>query len=53
VARLAALFFRTTPIKDETGRLCEVRFYKDDASQEPLAVIGIANDGALLPLQWL
>jgi hypothetical protein len=46
-------FFHPVPIKDETGRLCEVRFYKDDTSQQPLAVIGIADDGALLPLQWL
>ena len=46
-------FFHATPMKDETGRLSEVRFYKDDdTSQQPLAVLGIANDGALLPLQW-
>jgi hypothetical protein len=46
-------FFHTSPMKDESGRLCEVRFYKDAASQHPLGVIAIANDGALLPLQWL
>ena len=46
-------FFHTSPVKDDAGRLCEVRFYKDDVGQQPLAVIGIANDGALLPLHWL
>jgi hypothetical protein len=46
-------FFHTSPVKDDAGRLCEVRFYKDAAGQQPLAVIGIANDGALLPLHWL
>jgi hypothetical protein len=33
--------------------LCEVRFYKDQEGQQPLAVIGIADGGALLPMTWL
>jgi len=46
-------FFSSVPVREEGGRLREVRFYKDEAAQEPLAVIGIADDGALLPLMWL
>jgi len=46
-------FFTTAPVRDEAGRLSEVRFYKDNETVEPLAVIGIANDGALLPIRWL
>jgi hypothetical protein len=45
--------FTSVPVRDEDGRLCEVRFYKDNAGQQPLAVIGIADDGALLPMTWL
>jgi hypothetical protein len=46
-------FFVSAPVRDGNGKLCEVRFYKDDERQQPLAVIGIADDGALLPLSWL
>ena len=46
-------FFTSVPVRDESGRLSEVRFYKDGAAQQPLAVIGVADDGALLPLTWL
>jgi hypothetical protein len=46
-------FFTSIPVRDEDGRLCEVRFYKDKEGQQPLAVIGITNDGALLPMTWL
>ena len=46
-------FFISTPIRDEAGRLCEVRFYADNEEQQPLAVIGIADDGALLPMTYL
>lgn len=45
--------FTSVPVRDESGKLREVRFYKDSEAQEPLAVIGIADDGALLPLTWL
>jgi hypothetical protein len=45
--------FTPVPVRDEDGRLCEVRFYRDNAGQQPLAVIGIADDGALLPMMWL
>ena len=45
--------FTSVPVRDESGRLREVRFYADSEAQEPLAVIGIADDGALLPLTWL
>jgi hypothetical protein len=44
--------FTSTPVRDEAGRLCEVRFYADPPGQQPLAVIGIADDGALLPLTY-
>jgi hypothetical protein len=46
-------FFTSTPVRDEHGRLCEVRFYGDNEAQQPLAVIGISDDGALLPMTWL
>lgn len=46
-------FFHSEPLRDETGRLCEVRFYKDSDSQQPLAVIRIADDGAVLPTRLL
>ena len=46
-------FFSSTPVRDEDGSLCEVRFYKDKEAQQPLAVIGITADGALLPMTWL
>lgn len=46
-------FFDSTPVRDEHGRLCEVRFYGDRKSQQPLAVIGISEEGALLPMTWL
>jgi hypothetical protein len=46
-------FFTSTPVRDEEGRLCEVRFYGDNKGQQPLAVIGISDDGALLPMTLL
>ena len=46
-------FFHSVPIRDDAGKLCEVRFFKDSASQQPLAVIAIAHDGALAPMAWL
>jgi hypothetical protein len=45
--------FQTVPMRDETGRLCEVRFFLDSDMQPPLAVIRIENDGALAPIQDL
>jgi hypothetical protein len=46
-------FFTSVPVRDETGRLCEVRFYKSNEGQHPLAVIEIADDGAVLPMRRL
>ena len=46
-------FFTSAPVRDDAGRLCEVRFYKDEDAQQPLAVIGIAGNGAVLPMRWL
>ena len=46
-------FFTPVPVRDETGRLCEVRFYKDNPQEPPLGVIRIAADGALTPAEWL
>ena len=46
-------FFTSAPVRDEGGRLCEVRFYGDNKGQGPLAVIGISDDGALLPMTSL
>jgi len=46
-------FFTSTPVRDEAGRLCEVRFYADNKEQQPLAVIGISDEGALLPMTLL
>jgi hypothetical protein len=45
-------FFNSAPVRDDADRLCEVRFFKGD-EEEPLAVIGIADDGALLPMRSL
>ena len=45
--------FTSVPVRDESGKLREVRFYRNSEAQEPLAVIGIADDGALFPLTWL
>jgi hypothetical protein len=52
-APISPSLFHALPVRDESGRLCEVRFYKDNEAEQPLAVIGIADDGALLPLAWL
>jgi hypothetical protein len=49
----APSFFQTVPMRDDAGRLCEVRFFLDGDSQRPLAVIRIADDGALAPIQDL
>jgi len=46
-------FFTSVPVRDESGRLCEVRFYKSNEGRHPLAVIEIADDGAVLPMRWL
>jgi hypothetical protein len=43
-------FFHTEPLRDDTGKLCEVRFYKDSDSQQPLAVIAVTDDGAVPPI---
>jgi hypothetical protein len=45
--------FHSESFRDDTGGLCEVRFYKDSDSQQPLAVIPIADDGAVLPMRLL
>jgi hypothetical protein len=44
--------FNSAPVRDDAGKLREVRFYKDDVNR-PLAVIEIADDGAVLPLRLL
>jgi hypothetical protein len=46
-------FFQGVPMRDENGRLCEVRFFADGERQQPLAVIRIADDGALAPIEDL
>jgi len=46
-------FFHSVPVRDDNGRLCAVRFYGDGDRQQPLAVIRIADDGALMPMEWL
>jgi hypothetical protein len=46
-------FFHSEPLRDETGKLCEVRFYGDSDRQQPLAVIPIADEGAVLPMRLL
>jgi hypothetical protein len=44
--------FNSAPVRDDAGRLCEVRFYKNDL-QQPLAVIAITEEGAVLPMRSL
>jgi len=44
--------FNSAPVRDDAGKLCEVRFYRNDV-QQPLAVIAITDDGALLPMRTL
>jgi len=46
-------FFKTVPMRDDSGRLCEVRFFLGGDTQRPLAVIRVADDGALAPMQDL
>jgi hypothetical protein len=46
-------FFHTVPMRDENGRLSEVRFFGDRDPQRPLAVIRVADDGALAPMEDL
>ena len=46
-------FFTSTPVRDEDGRLCEVRFYADNERQQPLAVIGISDDVFFLKMTRL
>jgi hypothetical protein len=45
--------FHAVPMRDETGRLCEVRFFIDSTQQRPLAAIRVADDGALAPIEDL
>ena len=45
--------FHAVPMRDEQGRLCEVRFFADSTMQRPLAAIRIADGGALAPIQDL
>jgi len=52
-ALLGSQFIFSAPIRDATDRLCEVRFYKDSGGQQPLAVVRIAEDGSLLPVERL
>lgn len=49
-APTSPLTFRTVPIRDETGRLCEVRFFADGEPNSPLAVIGVSDNGAVVPM---
>lgn len=46
-------FFTSVPVRDDAGKLCEVRFYKDNTQEPLLGVIRIAGDGALAPTGWL
>jgi len=46
-------FFTPVPVRDDSGKLCEVRFYKDNTQDPPLGVIRIAEDGAVAPAGWL
>jgi hypothetical protein len=46
-------FFTPVPVRDESGKLCEVRFYKDSTQDPPLGVIRIADEGAVTPTGWL
>jgi hypothetical protein len=52
-APTSLLFFHTVPVRDEKGKLCEVRFFANCESQRPLSVIRIADDGALAPIDDL
>jgi len=45
--------FHAVPMRDESGRLCEVRFFADSGQQYLLAVIRVADDGAVAPMQDL
>ena len=46
-------FFQTVAIRDDAGKLCEVRFFLDNDMQHPLAVIRVTDDGAVAPMQDL
>ena len=45
--------FRTVPIRDAAGRLCEVRFFANAEANNPLAVIAVSDEGAVAPLDDL
>ena len=41
------------PIRDDSNKLCEVRFYKDSDGRHQLAVVRVRRDGKLMPLERL
>jgi len=43
-------YFHSIAMRDENGKLCEVQFFADSERQEPLAVIRIADNGAVAPI---
>jgi hypothetical protein len=45
--------FRTVPIRDDTGRLCEVQFFAAAGANNPLAVIAVSHEGAVAPMEDL
>jgi len=45
--------FHAVPMRDESGRLCEVRFFADSDRQYLLSVIRVADNGAVAPMQDL
>jgi hypothetical protein len=45
--------FQPVPVRDDAGRLCEVRFYKDNSQQQPLGIIRIEDGGPVMPMDWL
>jgi hypothetical protein len=47
------LSFHTVPMRNQAGRLYEVRFFADGELQHPLSVIRVSDDGALAPIDDL
>ena len=52
-APTSPLLFHTVPVRNEAGKLYEVRFFADGELQRPLSVIRVADDGALAPMEDL
>lgn len=52
-AALGTQFLHSAAIRDDSNKLCEVRFSSDSDGQHQIAVVRVRKDGKLLPLERL